>query len=212
MAKVIDLSHTIVDATPVFPGDPEVSFRSHHTHESIGYCVTSVTMGTHTGTHIDVPLHRIPGGRAVDEIPLEKMMGMACVADLTMLKSGEQIVPAHLEPYASYLNDAKILILKTGWCSHFGQHDFFSGFNGISPEAADWIVARKLNMIALESPSVHPEKHMEIHEIFLKNDVLVAESLNNVSAIQKPVVQFFAAPLKLKGLDGSPVRAFAIEE
>jgi len=212
MTRIIDLSHTIIDANPVFPGDPEVSFHPHHTHESIGYCVTSVTMGTHTGTHIDVPLHKLPGGAAVDEVSLEKTMGAACVADLTGLKPGEEIMPAHLAPYASYLKDAKILILKTGWCHHFGQDDFFSGFNGISREATEWLVVQNLNMVALESPSVHPEKHMEIHEVFLRNSVLVTESLNNVSAIQKPVVQFFAVPLKLNGLDGSPVRAFAIEE
>jgi kynurenine formamidase len=210
--RIIDLSHTITDANPVFPGDPEVSFRSHHTHDSIGYCVTSVTMGTHTGTHIDVPLHRLAGGAAVDGIPLEKTMGLACVADLTWLGPGEEITPEHLSPFEAALAEANIMLIRTGWSSHFGRDDFFSGFNGLSQEAAEWLVSHKLDMVALESPSVHPEKHLEIHSIFLSNGVLVAESLNNLGAITKPVVRFFAVPLKLEGLDGSPVRAFAIEE
>ncbi len=212
MAKIIDLSHEIIHQNPVFPGDPEVRIYPHHTHESIGYCVTRFEMGTHTGTHIDVPLHKLPGGMAVDVVPLEKTMGKACVADLTKLNPHEEIKIEHLAPYEKALQVCSILIIQTNWCTHFGADDFFSGFNGISEEAAHWLVQKKLMMIALESPSVHPVKHERIHEIFLQSGVLVVETLNNVAAIQKSTVDFYAVPLKLKGLDGSPVRAFAIEE
>ena len=212
MTRIIDLSQLVADGNPVFPGDPEVKFHTHHTHESVGYRVTRFEMGTHTGTHLDVPLHKLPGGASVEEIPLSRFMGRAYVVDLTMLAPGAEIKAAHLIACETEMEGCSALILKTGWCSHYGMDDFFSDFNGISEEAASWIVANGFGMIALESPSVHPVKHQEIHTIFLKNDVIVVETISNVDAITKPTVWFCAAPLKLTGLDGSPVRAFAIED
>lgn len=212
MTRIIDLSQPVVDGNPVFPGDPEVKFHTHHTHESVGYRVTRFEMGTHTGTHIDVPLHKLPDGASVDEIPLSRFMGRAYVVNLTMLEPGTEITAAHLMAHEPEMEGCSVLILKTGWCSHYDREDFFSGFNGISEEAADWIVTNGFGMIALESPSVHPVKHQKIHTIFLKNDVIVVETINHVDTIKEPTVWFCAAPLKLTGLDGSPVRAFAIED
>jgi len=212
MARVIDLTRTIEAKMPVFPGDPEVDFFSHHTHEATGYCVSRFAMGTHTGTHIDVPLHKIASGMPVDEIPLERMMGRAVIADLRDLKKNEEISIKHLEAWENELKDCSILILKTGWSEHFGRDDFFCGFNGISQEAAEWLSRKKLSMVGLESPSVHPVTHQRIHQIFLKSNVLVVETLCNLESVKQTTVQFFALPLKLKGLDGSPIRAFAVEE
>ena len=212
MPRVIDLSHDIVQGTPVFPGDPEVKMTAFHTHESVGYLVTRFEMGTHTGTHVDVPVHRLAGGSAVDEVPLSRWMGQALVADLTALRPGEEIRAAHLAPCEGRLDGCSILILKTNWCRHFGMADFFSGFNGITEEAVRWLIDHGISLIGLESPSVHPALHLQIHEMLLQNNILVVESLDNVDAITRETVTFFAVPLKLKGLDGSPVRAFAIEE
>lgn len=212
MPKIIDLSQPVSDGGPVFPGDPEVKFYTHHTHESVGYRVTRFEMGTHTGTHLDVPLHKLPGGASVSEIPLSQFMGRAYVADMTMLEPGEEVAVAHLSAHEAEMAGCTTLILKTGWASRYGQGDFFSGFNGISEAAAKWIVAKGFSLIALESPSVHPVKHQEIHTILLESGVIVVETICNVDAIQKPTVWFCAAPLKLIGLDGSPVRAFVIED
>lgn len=212
MQRIIDLSHSVTQGTPVFPGDPEVKTYTHHTHESIGYLVTRFEMGTHTGTHVDVPLHRLAGGAAVDEVPLERWMGRALVLDLTALQPGEEIRAEHLAACEGRLDGCGILILKTNWCRHFGMEDFFSEFNGLTEEAVRWLIAHNISLIGLESPSVHPALHLQIHEMLLKNNILVVESLNNVDAITRETVTFFAAPLKLHGLDGSPVRAFAIEE
>jgi len=212
MKRIIDLSHDIVHQMPVFPADPAVGILSHHTHKNTGYCVTQVIMGTHTGTHVDVPLHKLAGGESVDEIPLEKFMGRALVIDLGFLEEGEEIALEHIKKYAEDINKCNIVILKTNWSGHFGREDFFSGFNGISEEAAEWLSNQNITMIVLESPSVHPTEHVKIHEYFLKKGIIILEALNNLDIIKGRFVDFYAVPLKLKGLDGSPVRAFAVEE
>ncbi len=210
MGKIVDLSHDITHQMKVFPADPAVGILRHHDYQN-GYFVSQVIFGTHTGTHIDVPVHKIKGGMTVDEVPIEKFTGRALVMDIPGLKPLEEITPAHLDKYAAKLDGVRAVILRTGWGQHFAQDDFFTSFPGLSEEAVDWFDTHKIRLIGLESPSVNALKHQEIHTLLLKKNILIVESLANVDKIRKEYVDFFAVPLKLKGLDGSPVRAFAVE-
>jgi len=212
MKRIIDLSCSIFHQIPVFPADPAVGFMNHHSHKGAGYCVSQVIMGTHTGTHIDAPLHKIEDGNSIDVIPLEKFIGKALIVDLTYLNSGDEIKLANIVDYKDDIKKSKIVVLKTGWSKHFGEECFFTDFPGITFEAADWLSRQDINMIALESPSVHPTDHVRIHECFLKKDIVILETLCNLELLNNKFVELFAVPLKLKGLDGSPVRAFAIEK
>lgn len=209
--NIIDLSHDITHQMPVFPADPAVGVLKHHDYQN-GYFVSQVIFGTHTGTHIDVPIHKIKGGKPVDQVPIGRFAQKAYVMDLKGLKPLEEITRRHLEPFKDKFKEAHAVILRTGWGEHFGRDDFFTSFPGISEEAVNWFVENGVVLIGLESPSVNAVKHAEIHTLLLQNDIYIVESLANADAITKEYVQLFAVPLKLKDLDGSPVRAFAIEE
>jgi len=209
--SIIDLSHDITHQMKVFPADPAVGILRHHDYQN-GYFVSQVIFGTHTGTHIDVPVHKIKGGRTVDEEPIDKFLGRAFVLDIPGLQPLEEITPAHLEKFASKLVGVRAVILRTNWGKHFGMDDFFTSFPGLSEAAVDWLFAHQIRLIGLESPSVNALRHQEIHTLLLEKEILIVESLANVDQIPTQYVQFFAVPLKLKGLDGSPVRAFAITE
>jgi len=208
--KIIDLSYAVTHQMQVFPADPAVGFLRHHDYGN-GYFVSQVIMGTHTGTHVDVPVHRIKGGKAVDEVPIDKFAGKAYVMDLTFLKPLEEITAAHLDGHLQKIKGVRAVILKTNWGEHFGREDFFTDFPGIGEEAAPWFLEHGISLIGLESPSVNALKHAEIHECLLGKEIGIVESLANVKELKSEYVEFFAVPLKLKGLDGSPVRAFAIE-
>ncbi len=211
MKKAIDLSHPITHQMPVFPADPAVGVLTHH-HYQNGYFVSQVIFGTHTGTHIDVPIHKIKGGKSVDQVGVDRFMGRAYVMDFTFLKPLEEITAEQLDRFADKLDGVDTVIIKTGWSKHFGKEDFFTSFPGISEEAVDWLAAHSIRLIGLESPSVNALRHEEIHTLLLQRDIYIVESLTNVDQITKEYVELYAVPLKLKGLDGSPVRAFAIEE
>src|SRR5579884_332733 len=73
--KFIDLSVPLNEHTPIYPGDPAMSIRSHAVLDADGYEVHSVCLGTHLGTHIDAPSHMLAGGKTLDQIPLEKFSG-----------------------------------------------------------------------------------------------------------------------------------------
>lgn len=210
MNKIIDLSHEITHQMPVFPGDPAVGILNHHNYQN-GYYVNQFIMGTHTGTHIDVPIHKLPGSKSLTDMPLERFYRKAYVMDLTYLKEKDEISSTDLEQYSDKLVYCNAIIIKTNWSDHFGKTDFFTSFPGISEEATDWFVKNNIDLIGLETPSVNAQKHELIHSLLLKNEIVIVESLANVKEITKEYVEFFALPLKLKGLDGSPVRAIAIE-
>jgi arylformamidase len=211
MKKIIDLSYDIVHQMPVFPADPAVGILRHHNYQN-GYMVSQIIMGTHTGTHIDVPIHKIKGGASVDEIPVSRFTAKAYVMDLTFLKPVEEITDKHLNGFTEKIKCAGAVIFKTGWGRHFGKEDFFTSFPGLSERAVAWLADNSIRLIGIESPSVNAIRHQEIHSSLLQNGILVVESLANVSEITKEYVELFAVPLKLKGLDGSPVRAFAVED
>lgn len=209
--KIIDLSHDITHQMAVFPADPAVGILRHHNYQN-GYFVSQVIFGTHTGTHIDVPVHKIKGGKTVDEVPIDRFVKKAYVMDLSYLKPLDEIKMSHLEPFSAKVKKAQAVVIKTGWGKHFGKDDFFTSFPGISEEGVEWFCEAGVTLVGLETPSVNAVKHELIHTLLLKNDILIVESLANVDSITKEYIDLYAVPLKFKGLDGSPVRAFAIEE
>jgi kynurenine formamidase len=211
MKKIIDLTHDITHQMPVFPQDPTVGILKHHDYSN-GYFVSHVIFGTHTGTHVDVPAHRLIGQKTVEQVEIEKFAQKAYVLDFLFLKHLEEITSAMLERYSDKVKEVKAVIIKTGWAAHFGKEDFFTSFPGLSEDAVHWLYENGIELIGLESPSVNAVKHLEIHRLLLEKEIYIVESLANVDKISKEYVELFAVPLKLKGLDGSPVRAFAIEE
>jgi arylformamidase len=81
--KIVDISMPVYKGMAVYPGDPKVDIKKEKTFQKDGVAVSRIMMGLHTGTHIDAPLHYLPGGKAVDEIPLESLTGEALVCDLS---------------------------------------------------------------------------------------------------------------------------------
>src|SRR5690606_36039562 len=77
--QFIDLSREVISGMPVFPGDPNVTIHPALTLAGDGVAVTHLTLGSHTGTHLDAPSHSVDGGRTVDEFPLERLCGPARV-------------------------------------------------------------------------------------------------------------------------------------
>ncbi|TVR58561.1 MAG: cyclase family protein [Spirochaetaceae bacterium] len=74
---IIDLSAPIYSGMPVYPGDPEIEFTAYRTIETDGWAVTMMSLGTHTGTHVDAYSHMVDGGEAIDRLPLSRFVGPA---------------------------------------------------------------------------------------------------------------------------------------
>ncbi|THF81182.1 cyclase family protein [Cohnella fermenti] len=75
--RFIDLSAPLRDGMPVYPGDPPVEVRVVHTYERNSWEVRSLSMGSHSGTHVDAPSHMHEGAATLDELPVERFCGVS---------------------------------------------------------------------------------------------------------------------------------------
>jgi kynurenine formamidase len=166
---------------------------------------------------MDAPLHFGVSDETIDQITLDDCVGPAWVVDLTRLAPKSLISVADLGPIAEKIRPGDRLLLKTGWCQHIDDPKYYrDNFPRISEDLARWLVARKLKLLGVEPPSVadvHDLKEVTlIHQILLGGRIIIVEGLANLAALTQDRVWFCAAPLKIEGGDGTPCRAFAIED
>ncbi len=114
--KIIDLSMILEEGMISFPQPwhPIVEIVQLGRHEVEGRETRKITMGTHTGTHIDAPRHFIPDAPTVDEIPLDQMNGLASVVNLTDFGPGEEVGLSDLEK-ALGDRSAERVLLRFDW-------------------------------------------------------------------------------------------------
>jgi kynurenine formamidase len=208
---IIDLSHPIRPGMPVYPGDPETTFVRHADYDCEGCLVHAVTMSTHAGTHIDAPAHWIRNGMTVDSPSiLAACVGPAKVLDVTRTAEPGLIAPRDLEEAGGSICEGDRILLATGWSKRFKDGSSYEGFPSVSEELARMLAEWRIVLLGVETPSLHASRDEAVHTILLSAGVAIVENLANLAKIAGRTVFFAAAPLALEGLDGSPVRAFAM--
>ncbi len=186
--RMIDISQELFSCH-VYPGDTPPAFELVKTVERDKYNLTNISMCVHNGTHIDAPCHFIAGGKAVDELDLSMFYGKCTVAKFSGV-IGEEIGPV--------LETCHERLLLKGDCE-------------ISGTAAELIANSHVRLIGVESQSVgKADAPMSVHLVLLGKGIIPLEGLN-LSAVEPGNYTLSAFPLKMKGADGSPVRAVLIE-
>ena len=226
--KIIDLSHTIHDDIQIYPGDPLPSIRRGLTHEK-DYChVDVLTLGSHTGTHIDAPYHFLKKGKKIDEFPVQRFVGDGVQIDLTAKSDRDLIEPGDIEPYESEIAEGDFVVLRTGRDKYFGTPRYYL-HPYLSAEGARLLVKMGISLVGIDAMNVDPtyfgsiesdssakdvpdeeEYGYPVHDILLGNDILIVENLCNLDKIKTVKGVYSFLPLKLKDSDGSPIRAVYI--
>jgi arylformamidase len=205
---LVDLSHRVDSAMPVFPGDPEVELTPAGAQAP--WQVTEVHLGSHSGTHIDAAAHYVRGGRTIDEYPLERFVLPAWIVPVSA--GGEApiewqaitgLVPADLR-------DAAVLF-ATGWDRYWGRPEA-ERHPYLSAETARALVENGVGLVGTDALNIDATSAgtTHAHEVLLGADVLVVENLTGLGTLEpgRPYPCAFV-PLKLARADGSPVRAYA---
>jgi arylformamidase len=204
--KIYDISIPISATMPTYPGDPPVAI-DHILQIAQGDAanVSRLSFGNHTGTHLDPPVHFIPGGKTVDQLDLNVLIGGARVIDLSHITHA--ITARDLER-ARLPRDTKRLLLKTRNSTLWRKSKFQKDFVGIAPDAAEWIVAHKIKLVGIDYLSVESfgAREPRTHHILLGAGVIAVEGLN-LSGIKPGKYTLICLPLKIKAGDGAPVRA-----
>jgi arylformamidase len=161
------------------------------------YNLTAFSMCAHNGTHVDAPHHFIQEGNTVDQIPLEKTVGLCFVAEWNGILGGEDA--------RRILNRAALAVRESA------RRILLKGDATVSAEAARMFVGGGVDLIGNESQTVGPEDApMEVHKILLRADVVLLEGIR-LSDVPEGVYFLNAAPLCLGGTDGAPCRAILAE-
>lgn len=219
MKDIIDISQKLEADTQVYPGDPQFSCCGVATIKEHGYNVCSLSLGTHTGTHIDAPYHFVGGGKSVDELDLSLLVGPAAVIDLSSKASRERITWDDLEcaGVVSLLGGRKILFVRTGWSRHWKSakyldHPFLDG------RVAEKLLEIGVQVLGVDALSPDetaadsgPQGDFGFHETFLGAGALIVENLAHLDQLPEHVFVSLL-PLNLVGCDGSPIRAVAWTE
>jgi kynurenine formamidase len=210
--KIIDLTAEIYDNALTMPMDPKCSVSEHCNLDTLGYNLARITLSTHQGTHLDAPFHLFDEGETVDKISLYKCIVRAIKVDLTYKKPKENISIEDVLKYEPFVDRGISLLFYTGWDKLYPKKEFFSDFPYVSKELAQWLAEKKVGLIGLDFPCPNITDWKIIHEILLGNSVLIVEGLVNMEELGEGEFTFFALPLKIRGRDGSPVRAIAIKD
>lgn len=209
---IIDLSLGIYHEMPVHNDDPRIGFINFTNISSSGCNMTQLLLSTHGGTHMDAPSHFIESGIGIDRIDLNKCIGNSIVIDISGLANKREINISDLKQYEYAIKTGSRILLRTDWYKKFPSKKYYNEFYGVSIELAKWLVEKKIYLIGVETPAIHSVEYEIVHKTFFKGGVVIVESLANLDLIKSDNVYFCALPLKLKDLDGSPIRAIAVTD
>ncbi|MEM1225130.1 MAG: cyclase family protein [Planctomycetota bacterium] len=208
--NVIDLTLTVRH------GMRGVAFETATTVAREGWNARTLHLYSHSGTHMDAPLHFDVDDQTIDEIPLSKCIGKAWIVNLLDLPPKAPITVDHLGSVALQHQPGDGLLLHTGWSRHVDQPDYYRDqFAPISPELAHWMVDHQVRMVGVEPPSVGDVNDLpavtQVHRILLGGGVIIVEGLTGLEQLRGPTCTFGAMPLKIERGDGAPCRAFAMD-
>lgn len=207
--NIIDLTHVISDNMPVYPGTEPPMIIDGCTIEKDGFAEKTVTMFTHTGTHMDAPAHVLEGKKTLDQFSANYFVGKAVMlncADVT----GEIGVDLLQEKEVDLLT-ADFLIIKTGWDVLWGNDQYFDNFPVLSIEAAEYLASLGLRGIGVDTISVDPvsSSDLPVHRILFDKEMVIVENLKLSPDLPDEFI-LSCLPLKLLDADGSPIRAVAM--
>ena len=210
--KVIDLTLTISEKIPTFPGSPKPHFIEWETIPKNGYNLELLFLSTHTGTHIDAPFHFVRNGKKIHEIAPERLVNEAVL--IRIGKNSNQSISKtdiqNFEQKNGKIESGSTVIFHTGWQKNLNKKFYFTENPGLSVSAAKYLVSKKINMVGIDSPSIDlgTDSKFSVHHVLAKNNILIVENLANLNKIKSNNFHLITSPLKLKNATGSPIRAF----
>ena len=139
--------------------------------------------------------------------------GVARVALIARAGGGFEGDVEAIPPEHARIGPGARVLLRTDWDAHAELPDYRTHFPRLSREVAQWLAARGVWLVGVQTPSVASladrEELRDVHQILLRGSIVIVECLANLAQLPTEVT-FIALPLKVQGGDGSPVRAVAI--
>lgn len=221
---LVEMAYPLSPEIPVFPGLPRDEFISFSRMSKGGDSNFSIIRHPlHNGTHVDAPYHFYSAGRTIDQVPIDDFVYSKPFIIRKKTGKGGLIQPDDLEASGPMLRSADILLLCTGYHAFRANTSTYADdFPALSPEAARLIRTELLNIkavaidtLSIESCTLGPQSGFVVHKTLLDGDMyrvrplLIFEDVNMGPILEKTISRIYAFPLRLVGLDASPVNIIA---
>ena len=205
--RIWDVSVPVPHGGLVYPGNPPISITAVQSiAQGDTANVSRIDLGSHTGTHVDAPLHFMDGGAGVDELPLDVLIGPA-----RLIAFGDEVMSVgEAELRRHDLRGVTRLLLRTrnsAWLAS-GSPEFHPDFTHVAPDGAEYLVSIGVRLVGVDYLSVEQFRspHHRTHKTLLSNGVVIVEGL----VLSEPPpgdYELYCLPMLLAGLDGAPARA-----
>ena len=215
--RLVELSHPIHDGLITYPGLPgpqigdHLSFEASHGHYAEGteFQIGRINMVSNTGTYLDTPAHRYPGGWDLSEMPLAK------VADLDgiVVRVGESARVVDRLMLAPYDVAGKAVLINTGWDRHWATEVYGAGGHPhLTEDGARWLADSGATLVGIDSLNVDDTSGgaRPAHSILLAAGIPIVEHMTRLGDLPPQGFRFHAAPPLIAGMGTFPVRAYAV--
>jgi len=203
--ELIDISVPVRPGMHVWEGDPPFRIDQVATVAGDGYNATRLDLGTHTGTHIDAPLHFVDGGATVDSIRLETLVGPCHVVDATAVEGqldAAAVAGLGLPPVTERL------LFKTRNGALWDRESFASDWVAFTGDGAEALLALDVRLAGIDYLTIGDE---DAHHVLLGAGVVPLEGLD-LRDVEPGPYTLFCLPLKVVGTEGAPARALLVRE
>lgn len=203
--RIIDISMSIQQNMQVYKNKaekrPSFTTTSDFDEHGEGAHETRICLDAHTGTHVDAPLHMVPGGAAIESLPLSRLASPCRVLDLTAVD--DAVHASDLERFHPAAGE--FLLLKT-------KNSFEDGFNFsfiyVAEDAAQLLAERRIAGLAVDGLGVErAQSGHPTHKALFGANVVIVEGLR-LAHVEPGEYLFVAATLPVVGIDAAPARAF----
>jgi kynurenine formamidase len=232
--KLIDLSHSFNEQTIYWPTAATFKLEQvaeGETEQGYYYAANNFSAAEHGGTHLDAPVHFARGGDTADEIPLRRLIGRGVVVDVSKRALAARDYQVTVDDLTAHerrhgrIGRGNIVLLRTGYERFWPDRETYLGtaelgaqavpklhFPGLHPDAARWLVRRRIRAVGLDTASIDygQSKLFESHRVLGAAGVPVFENLASLRRLPSENFLVIALPMKIEGGSGGPLRAMAI--
>jgi kynurenine formamidase len=213
---------------PSWPTLPDLRYEAVKKAARDFYTINVVTqMHMHVGTHVDVPLHSIVGGKSIDQYPVDRYAGEGVVVDLRMKRPDEEISPEDLRAQGDVIRKGDVVMLCTDYHKRKGFNpEYLFGWPYLGPSACKFLIRKGIRAVGTEGMSIagwteevptqgpiSKYSSVTIHNLLLERDIIIIEGLGDLSLVlgekKSKRAYFVFAPMNFVGTEGAPCRAMA---
>jgi arylformamidase len=210
-----DLSHVIEHGMTTYPGLPGpliCDFLSREASRAryapgVEFQIGKVEMVANTGTYLDAPFHRYPGGIDISGLPLASLARLEAIV-VRARGAGSAIGP---EAFAGRDVAGRAVLVRTGWDIHWGTSTYLSGHPFLTDAAAEYLVNGGAALVGIDSLNIDDidDGARPVHSRLLGAGIPIVEHLCDLGSLPDEGFRFSAVPAKVAGMGSWPVRAFA---